>query len=53
MNTSRSSTTHFMPYEVTYNKKPNIGQKKTFQQLDKHDKPVDLQDDELAIPEIE
>ena len=33
MNTPKSSTTHFMPYEVTFNKKPNLGIDKAFNQL--------------------
>ena len=42
MNTSKSSTTKFMPFEVTFNKKPNVGASKEFVEIDEKDveKPV-------------
>jgi len=41
LNTSRSSSTKYMPYEVTFNQKPNTGSKKTF---------VELNDKDLETP---
>ena len=49
LNTSRSSSTHFMPYEVTFNKKPNVGSLKQFTEINERD--VETPVEEMAVEE--
>jgi len=48
LNTSKSSSTKFMPYEVTFNRKPNRGESKAFKVIDNKDKEVDVEVDGIA-----
>ena len=45
LNSSKSSTTKFMTYEVTFNRKPNRGETKKFTMLDKKQKKVNVEID--------
>ena len=50
LNTSKSSSTKFMPYEVTFNRKPNRGESKKFTMIDNKDKEVDVELDTPVEP---
>lgn len=49
MNTSKPSSTKIMPYQVVYNKLPNLGNKKNFVEIDQDGKEVAVEEEEVRV----
>ncbi len=49
MNTSKPSSTKIMPYQVVYNKLPNLGNKKHFVEIDQDGKEVAVEEEETRV----
>ncbi len=50
LNTSKSSTTKCMPFEITFNKKPNLGSIKNFKELNEKNELVEVSVSAESIP---
>ena len=51
LNTSKSSLTKFTPFEIVFNKKPNVGNQKKFVECDKTGEEKEITDSTMAVDE--
>ena len=51
LNTSKSSSTKFTPFEIVFNKKPNVGNQKQFVECDKTGEEKEITDSTMAVDE--